>query len=38
MIIQNVIYRVYVKIAHDDDEVHFVNINNFFEDSLKLRK
>lgn len=38
MIIENITYRVRVKIPHDDDKVYFVNMSDFFEGSLKVRK
>ena len=36
--IQNVIYRIRVRIVHNDNENHFVNMNEFFNDFEKIRK
>jgi hypothetical protein len=38
MITEDVIYRIRVRIAHSDDENHFVNIDDFSDDSEKVRK
>ena len=35
---ENVIYRIRVRIAHDDDKDHFVNMSEFFDGFEKVRK